>query len=81
MGCLLLFLLTLRYFRFINVATVDFEVIDTPLRQGLRILLQVPLQARIAGAGVGPYVLVDAKLEAQIVHLKKIVRTFNRTKS
>ncbi len=71
MGCLLLFLLTLRYFRFVDVAPVDFDVIDTPLRQGLRVLLQVPLQAGISGAGVGSYVLVDAKLQAQIVHLEK----------
>lgn len=47
----------------VRVAAVDFNVVDVPRGEGLRVLLQRAQDARIAGASVVAVVLVNAELQ------------------
>jgi hypothetical protein len=63
----------------INVASVNFDVVDAPFCESLRIYFEVAKDSGVPPTGVIAVVLVDPELQAQAVNLnlKKCKKMFN----
>ena len=54
----------------VDVTAVDFDVVDPPFRESLRVRFEVTQNAGVASASEVAVVLVDAELQPEIVNLK-----------
>ena len=64
--------LTFVVLRYVGATAVELEKVDAPVSERLCVSLHVTLAAREAGARVRTDVLVEAQLQAALVHLKRM---------